>query len=765
MSLNNIQSGSLSNIQGGSLSNINGGSLSNIGGGSLNKDESKDNEIKFEGNLLENIRKDFKTIGADVTTLAGAIFGWDPEARQALGQTLRTIANDPREFKILADAMLSTYNLTVDELGEMPLGEVVGNVLTGIWEHPVQASLDILPVLSGAYKMLPKSFTSKLAKLDEGAVRVELAEKVTRDNVKLTQLGNEFVRKIDKIEQKYNPKSISKAMKQIEEVGLANISRKSSGIIHDLLDANDTYKQFVGTYGAKIYDDYDFATLELMSKRSKIPFSEFDTPEFRQTKTYQDALEYVKQNDIKPLFHLKPEVYTNFDDIERGTKIESELLSRKYGTIDYSKAPENFSNKAAEFVNRVVQSKTLDSAESLNKYIDDYNIKTGSKVKKVNPSSFFSNNRMLNEINRELKKTMLSSGTYLGANILTTTLSILNNFDLNAASKTLKNLPKFRMVELTEAKTPVLNLISRLNNKFYKPIASVDKYLENIASEYIANHPNKDIIKYMQSTIPSKVVTTNEVEAAVKSLVPFGSYPMAAFKELVATIKGRPGRTAFYNQVAKVGEELNRQAQENVQGLREPDTSEVIRPNKEGELIRRSTVITPIQAANMFLLGEYGDAIQIPIYTFLNNLISGKGDPNVINIDGKSYRVENGEIKTNKGSFNLLPSLAYIGRQMLGPVQFYNQVIVPLMSDKYVRDETRVFNRLVNDAQYSNMSKRAQWKVQDNAKEKLGKRILGTYEYNYWEDRIYPRTRRRIMNELGARRSLNRALSSDNNND
>ena len=439
-------------------------------------------------------------------------------------------------------------------------------------------------------------------------------------------------------------------------------------------------------------------------------------------------------------------------------KIESSLLSRKYGTIDYADAPKNFSKKATEFVDKAIQTKVLDSADALNKKIEAFNEATGSKIKKVNASSAISSNKVLNEINRELKKTMLASGTYLGANVLSTTLSILNNFDLNAATKTFKNLPKFRLIELTEAETPLLNVISKINNKLYRPIASVDRWLENVAVEYIKNHPDPNVAKYMQSAIPSKVVTTNEFQSAIKSLIPFGSYPVAAFKELVANIKGRPLRTLGYTQVAKVGEELNRQAQENVEGLQQPDTSEVIRPNQQGELIRRQTVVTPIQAANMFLLGEYGDAVQIPIYNFINKLVSGEGDPNVIEVDGKRYRVENGEIKTNKGSFNLIPSLAYIGRQLLGPVQFYNQVLVPLMSDKYIKDETKLFNQLVNDAQYANLGKRAKWKVQDNAKEKLGKRVLGTYEYDYWEDKVYPRTRRKIMRELRTRRQIERTL-------
>lgn len=749
---------SFNNINSGSFSNVQGGSFSNIGAGSFGVDQKQDNKgLNFKGNLLENARTDFKTIGSDITTLAGAIFGFDKEARAALGQTFKSIADDPRNVKTLVDAVLSTYNIGVDDFGKMPLGEMVGNVIEGAWEHPITAALDVSSILALGYNRLPKSFKDRLPKVEEADVRVKLAEEVTKDNLKHHNLGQQFIDEIAEIERKYNSNDISKAMEAIETIGFKNAPRELLPIMNDLSKANMTYKQFVQGVGATILDDYDFAAKELMSKQTNIPFAEFNTPEFMKTKTYQDMLNYVKTNDIRPLFHLKPKIYSN-PDLVSSNKIESSLLSRKYGTIDYADAPKNFSKKATEFVDKAIQTKVLDSADALNKKIEAFNEATGSKIKKVNASSAISSNKVLNEINRELKKTMLASGTYLGANVLSTTLSILNNFDLNAATKTFKNLPKFRLIELTEAETPLLNVISKINNKLYRPIASVDRWLENVAVEYIKNHPDPNVARYMQSAIPSKVVTTNEIEAAIKSLIPFGSYPVAAFKELVANIKGRPLRTLGYTQVAKVGEELNRQAQENVEGLQQPDTSEVIRPNQQGELIRRQTVVTPIQAANMFLLGEYGDAVQIPIYNFINKLVSGEGDPSVIEVDGKRYRVENGEIKTNKGSFNLIPSLAYIGRQLLGPVQFYNQVLVPLMSDKYIRDETKLFNQLVNDAQYANLGRRAKWKVQDNAKEKLGKRVLGTYEYDYWEDKVYPRTRQKIMRELRTRRQIERTL-------
>lgn len=190
------------------------------------------------------------------------------------------------------------------------------------------------------------------------------------------------------------------------------------------------------------------------------------------------------------------------------------------------------------------------------------------------------------------------------------------------------------------------------------------------------------------------------------------------------------------------------------------DPLKVIRQSDDGKLIQRSTVVTPIQAANMFLLGEQGDAIQIPIIQFINKLISGTGNPNVFTVDGRNYRVENGKVKTAKGDYDLIPSLAYVGRQILSPVQFYNQVLVPLMSDKYIRDETKIFNQLVDETQYSNLGNISKRKVTTDAREKLGKRLTGTYEYNYYKPFVSRRVQRNIKRQMNTRRRIQNVLQN-----
>lgn len=723
-----------------------------------NKPSNSNSNIKLEGSLYQNAKENLNSIGAGITTLIGGIFGYDPDARKALVDTFDAVAKDPTQMKMFGDALLSTYNLSIDDIGKMPLGEMVGNVITGAWKHPVSALLDITSLTGALGLKLPKSLKGKLKGIEDTDTRIRLAEEVTKDNINLANVGNDFIRQVQNIESKYNPITISKAMEAIETIGFKKAPRELLPAMQDLSKANDTYKQLTSMAGAKMYDDYDFAAKELLAKENYLPFEEFDTPEFMKTQSYKKALEYVKDNDIQPLFHLSPKVYTSMD-VSKG-KSNVDLLKRVYGTIDYADARKNLAKKAGDFVDKVIRSNTLDSASNLNKKIREYNKINKTDIKEVGASDTIFNNRFLNELNGELKKTMLAGGIYLGANILSTTLSILNNFDVNAATKTFKNLPKFRMVELAEAESPILNYISKINNFFYRPVASVDKYIENIALEYIKNY-GVDKAKFMQSTVPSKVVASNPFESAVKSFVPFGSYPLAATKEVFAHIQGRPVRTLAYNQIPKVGTSINETVQENTPGVTEVDTTKAIRFDpRENKLIQRSTVVTPIQAANMFLLGQQGDAIQVPLITFLNKLVSGKGDPNVFEVEGRQYKVQNGEITTERGNFSLLPSLSYIGRQLLGPVQFYNQVIVPLMTDKYIRDEQQLFNQMVDDAQYSNLNARAQKKVTTQAREKLVKRIGGTYEYNYFEPFVSSRVKRKIIQQQNIKRNIRDVLDN-----
>lgn len=711
---------------------------------------------KFEGSLYENAKSDLNEIGAGITTLIGGIFGYDPEARQTLGNMINNLANNPVEgAKQFGDALLSTYNLTIDDIGKMPLGEMVGNVMTGAWKHPISALLDVTSLTGALGIKMPKALKSKLKWIDESDTRIKLAENVTKDNIKLASTGNDFIKQIKNIENIYSPQLISQGMQALETVGFKRAPKELLPVMRDLSKANDTYKSFTSMAGAKMYDDIDFAAKELLAKEFKVPFQQLDNAETVATEAYKTAYNYVKDNDIRPMFHLKPniEITDLVDDA-----VNTDLLKRGYGTIDYAEAPKNLGNKAQIFVDKVVQGNTLNSASNLNKKIREYNKLNKTDIKELDTSSSIFKNKFLNELNSELKKTMLSGGVYLGANILSTTLSILNNFDVKAAAKTFKNLPKFRMVELREASTPILNYISRLNNILYKPIASVDRYIENIATEYIKNY-GLDKAKYMQSAIPSKVVATNPLQAAVKTFVPFGSYPLAATKEVVAHVKGRPVRSLIYNQIPKIGSDVNQQVQSQTPGIKEVDPTKVIRNDpRENELIQRSTVVTPIQAANMFILGQQGDAIQIPLFTFLNKLISGEGDPSIFEIEGRKYKVKNGQIETDQGSFSLLPSLSYIGRNILSPVQFYNQVVVPLTTDKYIRDEKELFNKLVDDAQYANLNAQAQKKVTKYAKEKLVKRVSGTYEYNYYKPFVSSRVRRKILMKQNTQRNIDRVL-------
>lgn len=731
------------------------GSGLSFGGGSTSSSPSVDRS-KFEGNLVGNVNEDVLAIGAGVTSLVGAIFGYDKEARQAIGETINAIKQDPKNLKILGDTILSTYNTTIDDFGKLPMGEIVGNIAAGIWKHPVSAYLDVMSIgeLLGASKGLKNIAKGKLNKVNEQDIRLNLGNEALKENVNTHHLGNSFIKQLDNIETKYSPEVISKSMQAIETLGFNQAPKELIPCMQELTKANHTYQAFVQGLGAKMYDDLDFATRELIAKEHGITFEEAQKIS-KTTNLYKDTYAYVQDNNIKPLFHLKPKIYSNLEGAE---KVETDIFARKFGTMDYMDAAEDLVKKGTEFVDKAISTAVRDTPDRINKKIAIINKENGMNITPLPQHETLLNNKVLRELNSELKKNMLSSGIYLGANVVTTTLSILNNFDVNAIARTVKNLPKYRLIEIPEASTPGLKLLSRLNNKIYRPIASIDRWLENVGIEYIKNHPDKNIAELMQSAIPSKVVPSNAVETAITNLVPFGSYPLAAFKEIGAHMRHRPVRSLVYNQLNKEGQQLNEQAQLS-QGL-EYDRTKAIRTNDQGQQITRSTVVTPIQAMNMFLFGTQGDAIQIPLVQFLDKLISGKGDPNVFEVNGKQYRVRNGQIVTAGGSYDLLPALSYIGRNLLSPVQFYNQVIVPIMSDKYIKDETKLVNTMVSDTQYANMNARSQRKVVDNAKQKLGQKLLGTYEYNYYKPTISNKVKRSIMMQRNVRADIKRALES-----
>ena len=67
---------------------------------------------------------------------------------------------------------------------------------------------------------------------------------------------------------------------------------------------------------------------------------------------------------------------------------------------------------------------------------------------------------------------------------------------------------------------------------------------------------------------------------------------------------------------------------------------------------------------------------------------------------------------------------------------------------------------MVSDSQYANMNSRAQRKVVDDAKLRLGKRLLGTYEYRTYEPRVTKQVRKKIMRQRGIRENIKRALEN-----
>ena len=60
--------------------NSNASGLS-FGGSGASAPTASGNKSKFEGNIIGNINDDVLAIGAGITSLVGAIFGYDKEAR------------------------------------------------------------------------------------------------------------------------------------------------------------------------------------------------------------------------------------------------------------------------------------------------------------------------------------------------------------------------------------------------------------------------------------------------------------------------------------------------------------------------------------------------------------------------------------------------------------------------------------------------------------------------------------------------------------
>ena len=378
--------GSFSNV--GSQGSFQGpGSFSNVKGGSLSTQDKSGSTPKFEGNLIQNIGTNALEIGANITTLIGGLLGIDQQASDAIANQVITMIRDPMQgAKDLGDALLSTYNLAVDDFGKMPLGEMVGNVLTGAWKHPVEAFLDIatLGQLTGATKGISSLSKARKAAQSRDAL-VRIAEETTKENIKLGSISQDFVKEIDDITRKYDADTIARGMQAVETIGFRNAPKELLGVMNDLTKANDTYKMFTKMAGAEILDDVEFATRELIAKQYGISFE--DAGKIRSnSKLYKDVEKYVYENDVRPLFHLKPDVHEKLTLDPDAPTIKSSLLERKFGSIDYATAGKDLLSKAEEFADKVDRTFIAKSGARINEKIRGINKATGSNLKELNSS-------------------------------------------------------------------------------------------------------------------------------------------------------------------------------------------------------------------------------------------------------------------------------------------------------------------------------------------------------------------------------------------
>lgn len=213
--------------------NPNNSGFSGFGSSTPKKKEGS----SFIGNAVDDV----KAIGAGVSTLAGAIFGFDKEARAAIGQAFKDFGNSDSKIEDLANMMLDTYNVTVDEIFNQPLGDTLYQIATGIYEHPVSAALDIIPLTKAAKPLSATKFLNKFEKVNDFSKRIQFADEVLQDNVRAANYSEDFLKKINKIEKTYSPEVISAGMKQVENIGIKNTPEALKPVVKDLREANYIY--------------------------------------------------------------------------------------------------------------------------------------------------------------------------------------------------------------------------------------------------------------------------------------------------------------------------------------------------------------------------------------------------------------------------------------------------------------------------------------------------------------------------------------------
>lgn len=705
----------------------------------LTSDKFTEEEVK-NGTFTQNIARNAGELLSGVTTLATAIFAPNSEERKQLGKLVYEFGKSETKLKDLGNLILSTYEITLDDIANQSLGDTLHQAAQGAYQNPVEAGIDLMSL--GLGKVISKGLTKLVPRANEFAIKTKLGQDITNANIESMASAQRFVEDVSKIESKYDPTIIGRAFRQIEKVGTNNVPQNLVAPVRDLLAANNNYKQALSKAGVELWDDIELASRTFVANKFNIPFAKVDDA-VMNTKFGKAAKEFVIQNDIKPIFHLKPETTKALLDIGEDLP-RTTIKERIIGNLDYSTAGERMSAKAMEWAGNLRQMNNNTAYSRLNEMINNINktLPEGKQLSKFEVSSPNRYSKILQELNQEIKKTYLSSGLYLPANIATNTFNVLSNFNYGALSKavsgTIRNLGKeIPGMAVKTAETPGLRLLSKINNLVGKPARTVDNILSNFSIRYLEALPANQR-KFLQSIAPEIATSTLPGKGVLQTFMPFTSYPVAVLQETIENLAGRPLRSNIASTVMEVGSDINNTIQQEDPNILNKDSTKVVRFDEINQQeITRRTEITPVQMALQFLsLGSNEELINIPVLNLIKKIQEGEGDFNNIKLGSKVYRIENGQIQTAKGSFNLVPVITTLARESFSPTYVYNKILVPLLSDKYYTDKTKFVNTMISDSDYANMSYFQQQKVVVGARDKLAKKFTATSEYRNYTDKI-----------------------------
>ena len=739
-------------------------------------------------NILDNFKKDAQEAATGLANIWTGL--WDgtlaPEVINYLTST-----SGKQMVTDFANANLEPYNIDITKLKGRSARDILGGIAQGIYENPFDATLDAISF--GALKPLGKvadklnSISGKAIFSGEKASAIERGL-ATGDQAVKSDI-NKLYTNIDKIKKDNLPELIRAA-----EEG-TDIPKEWKQDFKNLREFSKDYDELAKKYAPDTYvGPRETAIVQKIARETgstyqavrneiKPILEELDAgnikineiPRGQYADKLPNAIKLYDEGRIFPVTHGLAEVQKLGNDINAAERIKAgRFTTREYGTAAYQdiakqlSKPETFlEGLSRKYLDKYVSDEILtgklggvsisptDIKNAV--YVPRAELQTGNltqalkkaKSERLLPDDIPVDKVMIEELKKQTesssgafaglardlyqtgKSSLLSQGTYLGANAITGGLNAIMNSNagliqdvlsaVGSKGRLAKELGVYRRDAETISKAPILKQVQQVNNAlggnaFRKTDALIQNTLAEIAahSEFrkagIPANKRMDAIAEMDKAKLGQIISDTKKAALINSSNtllpkmatdalsawnPFWRWTDTATQSSIRLLEKSPvlSNMVLMDVLANIGFDKEMQNRLNLGVSLDTPYITYKFDDKTGQIKQTSAEFVPISTTIKFLAPdkESSFAPSIPFFTAIMNSLEGKDKYGNINKRALNNQEIIQTVGTKRIKYNTDGTYEEVGgmgdeilstaiKELIGPVNLYNRTVAPTIA-------------------------------------------------------------------------------------